>query len=106
LSASVVSINISCPNLSSIIAKDKAYVRFNTLVTEHLQLDLDHSELSIHEFQIEKADIQAAYSQIRLHQGKLNTLSVRLIDKSILSCSENINKVDIEKDSSSKYHLN
>jgi hypothetical protein len=105
VSTSLINVHISCQNLSSIIAKNKVYVRFNSLVTDHLQMDLDHAELSIREFQATSIDIQALHSVIRLHEGKIDILSARLTDESTISSSSNINKVDIEKDSSSNYNL-
>jgi hypothetical protein len=66
---------------------------------------LDHAELLIQEFQVTDIDIQAVHSRISLQKGKSDTLSAYLTDESSIYCPVNINKVNVEKDSSSEYKV-
>jgi hypothetical protein len=100
------SITINCTQLSSLVVRNNGKTHINNLHLDSLSILAENAHVWMENSDIGTIHIQANNSNIQLYLAKINHISAQLENKTILSCYEDINKLEIEKDSTSKYYVN
>ena len=96
---------VSGNNLSAVIAKGTDHISIGHFNSEALSVDAQQATFSIDNSNIRELNVFGDKADIRLYSSKIEFLSARLKNESSLDIHRNANKVDIEKDETSRYSL-
>jgi len=96
---------VSGNNLSAVIVKKGSLFRAVRFNSETLSVDLQQAKFTVDESEINQLNIQGDKAEIWIHTTKIDILSARLKNESTLDIYRNANKIDIEKDETSRYSL-
>ena len=99
------SLRVSGSKLSTIIAKNSSHIRVDRINSEMFSVDVQQTTFTLDNSEIRELNIQGDRSRIRIYSNKVDSLSARLKNESFLDIYKNINKINIEKDETSRYSL-
>ena len=98
-------LQLSGNRLSTVIAKNNSRVSIRHFNSETLSVDIQQANFSLDDSDVRKLNIQGDKAEVWIHSTKIDLLSARLKNESSLNVHGNVNKIDIEKDETSRYSL-
>ena len=98
-----INLNVYGNRLSAVIAKNNSRVSINRFNSETLSVDVQHATFTLDNSDIRELNVLGDKANIRVYSNKVESLSAQLKNESSLDISRNANKVDIEKDETSRY---
>ena len=100
-----LNLKVSGSELSTIVAKSNSRVRLNHFNSKTLSVDIQQANFTLDNSEIGKLNILGNKAEILAYSNKIESLSARLKNGASLDIKRNVNKVDIEKDETSRYFL-
>jgi len=99
------SLRVSGNKLSAVVVKNDSHVSINHFNSEALSVDVQQASFSIDNSDIRELNVSGDKAGIRMFSSKIESISARLKNESSFDIYRNANKLDIEKDETSRYSL-